>query len=147
MGFFRRFGKIGIREEIRQKSNICPTDEGIKSKSKAIKGEIPSGQSYVGKCFSAEYKLTTEGCENYGAICHKGLVGNFCVRAVLSKQIAAVHPVCNAAIHAKPIQTCSAIFPAQRQRSLWFQKTSSVLFTSISYLAQIFKKVKIILVD
>ena len=85
MGFFRRFGKIGIREEIRQKSNICPTDEGIKSKSKAIKGEIPSGQSYVGKCFSAEYKLTTEGCENYGAICHKGLAGNFLCESCVVK--------------------------------------------------------------
>ena len=87
MGFFRRFGKIGFRKNIRQKSNLCPTDENKKTKSTSTNNDVPPGQNYIGKCFEAEYKLTTEGCENYGAICHKGLAGNFLCESCIVKSV------------------------------------------------------------
>lgn len=31
----------------------------------------------IGKCFYAEYIQTTDDCEDFGAICHNGLAGNF----------------------------------------------------------------------
>ena len=79
------FGKIGLREDIRQQSTLCPTNENKKSKSGTSVNDAPGGQTYWGRCFEAEYKLTTEGCENYGAICHKGLVGNFLCESCVVK--------------------------------------------------------------
>ena len=85
IGFFRMFGKIGLREDIRQQSTLCPTNENKKSKSGTSVNDAPGGQTYWGRCFEAEYKLTTEGCENYGAICHKGLAGNFLCESCVVK--------------------------------------------------------------
>ena len=34
IGFFRMFGKIGLREDIRQQSTLCPTNENKKSKKR-----------------------------------------------------------------------------------------------------------------
>ena len=85
MGFFRDFyGKIGIRENVRKKSDLCP-DDAKKSRG-ATRSDGMFGQSREGKCFDAEYIQTTEGCEDFGAICHKGLAGNFLCETCLLKR-------------------------------------------------------------
>ena len=67
MGFFRDFyGKIGIRENVRKKSDLCP-DDAKKSRG-ATRSDGMFGQSREGKCFDAEYIQTTEGCEDFGAM-------------------------------------------------------------------------------
>ena len=86
LGFFWSFDKVGIRENTRKKSDLCPS-KNIE-KSQGVRNDIKSsGQSYVGKCFEADYKLTSDGRENYGAICHKGLAGNFlCDSCIVEKK-------------------------------------------------------------
>ena len=69
IGFFRMFGKVGIRNVSWERSKICPEDDTKKSSSTPSENSVPPGQSRFGKCFKSKYQLSTEGCDVYGAIC------------------------------------------------------------------------------